>query len=110
MVNNIKKTLIFLGERTKELREYENISQDKLAEKANLSISLISKLERGQATNINLSAIINIAEALKIDIIDLLGESNQEIEIKQLHYALKKMSRDDQKNAIRIFLEIIDFK
>jgi transcriptional regulator with XRE-family HTH domain len=41
MSQNIESILLFLGTRTRELREYSHLSQEELAEKADLSLSLI---------------------------------------------------------------------
>ncbi|WP_260295758.1 helix-turn-helix domain-containing protein [Pediococcus pentosaceus] len=111
MSQNIESILLFLGTRTRELREYSHLSQEELAEKADLSLSLISKLERGQSTNITLSAILNITQALNIDLVDFLNDQPvQQLELQQLNYALKTLNHAEQKTAVHMFLEIINFK
>lgn len=59
-----------LGKRIKCLREQNNLTQEKLAEKAGLSLDYIGKIE----VNINkpgLKALFKIANALEIQIKDL---------------------------------------
>ena len=59
-----------LGKRIKYLREFNNLTQEKLAEKTGLSLDYIGKIE----VNINkpgLRALIKIANALKIHIKEL---------------------------------------
>ncbi len=61
-----------LGKKIKDLREQKNLTQEKLAEKAKLSLDYIGKIE----VNINkpgLKALIKIANALEIHIKELFN-------------------------------------
>ena len=50
-------------------RKLRNLTQDQLADRVSISVSSISKLERGKYNNnIPLSMLIMIAEGLKIDV------------------------------------------
>ena len=50
-------------------RKLRNLTQDQLADRVSISVSSISKLERGKYNNnIPLSMIIMIAEGLRIDV------------------------------------------
>ncbi|MCM1025775.1 MAG: helix-turn-helix domain-containing protein [Roseburia sp.] len=61
-----KKTLnIAIGERIKTAREEKGWTQEKLAEKINLSTQFISTIERGVA-GASLETIINLCEVLNV--------------------------------------------
>ena len=63
---------IQLGIAISSLRKLRGLSQEKLAEKANVSRSLISSIEApGIATGFSLETFFNIADALNIDPADL---------------------------------------
>ena len=55
------------------LREKRDISQGKLAEKADLSLNFISELERGN-TDVSLASLLQIAKALDVELKDLVGD------------------------------------
>lgn len=67
---------IQLGIAIASLRKLKGLSQEMLAEKANVSRSLISSIEApGIATGFSLEVFFNIADALEIDPADLLNAS-----------------------------------
>jgi len=54
-----------LGENIRSIRKKARMSQEKLAEKADLSVPYISEVECGR-DNISVDALIRIAHALKV--------------------------------------------
>ncbi len=66
MQNNIKQTL---GKRVKELRDNLKLSQEALADKAELDRSFISHVENGRR-NISIDNIQKIVYALEISVFD----------------------------------------
>lgn len=62
--------LIKFGQKVREIRLKQNISQEKLAEKANLHRTYIGMIERAEK-NITLLNIQKIADALGVTISDL---------------------------------------
>lgn len=58
------------GERVRDLRKTQGLSQEELAEKAELHYTYIGGVERGER-NLSLKSIERIALALKMDIRDL---------------------------------------
>lgn len=60
MVNNLK-------DKRKEL----NLTQEELAEKADISRYLISKIENGEDVNLTKATMIKLAEALDTSVIDI---------------------------------------
>ena len=67
---------IQLGIAIASLRKLKGLSQEMLAEKANVSRSLISSIEApGIATGFSLEVFFNISDALNIDPSDLINAS-----------------------------------
>lgn len=65
-----EKILVKFGQRVRALRLKQNISQEKLAEKANVHRTYIGMIERAEK-NITLINIEKIAKALEVSIYDL---------------------------------------
>ena len=63
--------LLELGNRIRFERLKQNISQEKLAEMANVSVRTISDIERG-LTDIRYTNLLQISSAFKISISELL--------------------------------------
>lgn len=58
-----------IGNKVAYYRKLRNLTQDELADRVNISVSSLSKLERGKYNNnIPLSMLIMIAEGLRIDV------------------------------------------
>ncbi len=66
-----------LGKRIQELRKLNGITQEELADKTNLSVRTIQRIENGETDprNFTLQAI---AEALNVEIKDLVDEAQKE--------------------------------
>jgi len=60
------------GKQVRDLRKAQGLSQEELAEKADLHYTYIGGVERGER-NLSLKSIERIASALKIDIIGLFA-------------------------------------
>ncbi|HWZ99603.1 MAG TPA: helix-turn-helix transcriptional regulator [Candidatus Dormibacteraeota bacterium] len=59
------------GTRLRELREQRNLSQEKLAEMADLHRNYVGNLERGKS-NVSLLTIVKLARSLNVKPIKLL--------------------------------------
>ena len=60
------------GERVRELREKTGMTQEKLAQAADLTTSFVSTVERGQKMP-SLNTILKLARGLRIDAGELLS-------------------------------------
>lgn len=65
-VKRDRKTLIVLGQEIRRLRKERRLSQNELADRANLSRNFISMLERGERA-ISVMTILDIADALGVE-------------------------------------------
>jgi transcriptional regulator with XRE-family HTH domain len=70
-VRSFPKHRRILGENIRVSRKQSGISQEKLAEKADLNTTYISDVERGEE-NISVDALVRIANALKVPLADLI--------------------------------------
>lgn len=76
-------------------RHLKNISQQDLAKKINISVSALSKIERGKYNNnLSLSMLFTIAEGLGIDPVLLLSFDKREDEFM---YSTQARSSKDSK-------------
>jgi transcriptional regulator with XRE-family HTH domain len=69
----IPKHRQILGETIRKHRKQSGLSQEKLAEKADLSTVFISEVETGKKT-ISVDALLRIAKALRVCLRDLFDE------------------------------------
>ncbi len=72
-MNSKKEILIKFGERVREIRKEQRLSQEELSFKADLHRTYIGMIERAEK-NITLLNIEKIANALKVSIKDLFNE------------------------------------
>lgn len=63
--------MIAFGRRVREIRESKKISQEKLAEMANIDRSYMGNIERGEK-NITLKKVYDICDALEVVVYDLV--------------------------------------
>lgn len=68
-----EELLAYLGGRIRTARKAKRITQERLAELADLSLSYLSEVERGQA-NVSLCVANQIANALGVGVAELLEE------------------------------------
>ena len=79
-----------IGNKVAYYRKLRNLTQDELADRVNISVCSLSKLERGKYNNnIPLSMLIMIAEGLRIDVSMLVTFDEREklLEFDQINRA-----------------------
>lgn len=62
-----------VGQKIRALRKQANLSQEELAEKADLSYKYVGEVERG-TVNISLDSMMRLAKALRVKLRDLTDE------------------------------------
>ncbi|ADG40246.1 MULTISPECIES: helix-turn-helix domain-containing protein [Leuconostoc] len=98
-----------IGNKIKELRTLQNLTQFELAEKANLSISLISKIEI-QEENIKINTLQNIAKALNTTVESLLKKDNEYALNEQVIInKLNKLNNESKQDIEKIINQLIDY-
>jgi len=86
-----------LGRRIFALRAAKGLSQDKLAEKAGISLKHLGKIERG-AANASIKCLADIAKALDMpvrDILEVEHEQSREELLMELAVAMPKLPHKD---------------
>jgi transcriptional regulator with XRE-family HTH domain len=77
VVSDYKREVLYLiGQNVRRNRQAEKMTQEALAEAANLSEKHLSAVENGRLENISIGYLIDIAEALSIDYKKLLEEKS----------------------------------
>jgi transcriptional regulator with XRE-family HTH domain len=66
-------TVVYIGDKLKEIRTRRFLTQEELAERAGVSPATIVRVERNQAEP-HISTMRKLAEALDVDPTELLGE------------------------------------
>lgn len=94
-----------IANRIKELRKSRNITQEKLAEKCDISRSKVSSWETNKR-DMSITDAINLARCFEISLdgllrVDCISE-NDYIEISQRFFKDAKISLDEKINIIRI--------
>lgn len=64
-----------IGQRIRKMRKAHRLSQEELAERADISVTHMSHIETGN-TKLSLQVLVDIAQALEVRTDDLLNESN----------------------------------
>lgn len=70
-MSDIKEWLVPIGERIRQARKELEMSQTELAERANISVPYLSKIEMGKS-DFGVSVLIRISEALQVSTDNLL--------------------------------------
>lgn len=103
-----------IGERIKCKRQEKGITQEQLAEKMDLSVAYLSRVERGKSS-INLKRLVEMSELLGINVSELITGTNPKTEIyldKEMKNVLEKCTPEKQRLIYHIAKIIagIDFK
>jgi transcriptional regulator with XRE-family HTH domain len=98
--------LTLLGVRIRTLRKASGITQERLAELADINLSYMSEIERGQA-NVSLTIINGISNALGKSITDLLNfdERTESWNDQMVDFVTAANDLDKEKQTI--FVEVV---
>ena len=99
-----------IGKRIKATRLSRGITQEQLAEKVNLSLTSISRLENGKAM-VSIEKLFNIATALNTDLAILLcdyitSSADSNTEATELLVKFKQLNPEKQKSVLA-FVDIM---
>jgi len=101
-----------LGEKIKRERVHNRLTQEMLAEMAEITSSYVGQIERGER-KVTLSKLVRIANVLNVSVDYLLSDTidtiddDLEIEVKN---AMNNMAEKDKKMVIDIIKIINDYK
>jgi transcriptional regulator with XRE-family HTH domain len=63
-----------IGTRLRSARKAKSLSQERLARQADVSLNVVSRLERGEIEDPHISTLIGLSQALGIPVEELLGK------------------------------------
>ena len=89
-------------------RRMEGLTVQQLAEKADVSISLISKLERNVLSTINLDKLTSITYALGLDLSDLFGSPQVDDYTQTVISYLVSLPKDKRKEISEALIKIMN--
>jgi transcriptional regulator with XRE-family HTH domain len=72
---NLLEVHVELGSRVRDKRKELDLSQEALARRADVSLNLINRVERGETRDPHYSTLVSIAGALGLSVAELLEES-----------------------------------
>jgi transcriptional regulator with XRE-family HTH domain len=76
------ETLMPIGDRLKELRKAQGMTQLQLSQASGLSLSIITQMEQGLTADPKLSTLRAFAKALVVSLDDLAGEEEETPPVK----------------------------
>lgn len=106
-----------VGERIRLIRKAHGLSQEQLALKANINISYMGQVERGEK-NPTIDVVNKIAIALQLPLSQLLSIptisinkcKQQSVYFQKIYHHLLELSAAEQKEIYKILKQIISFK
>lgn len=93
------------GGRIKNLREAKGWTQEKLAEKMDISSNYLSSMERGKE-NPTFDMLIRFADALKVEMWEMF-DFGHEVGLKELRESLNKLSKEADEDKLRTAVKIL---
>jgi transcriptional regulator with XRE-family HTH domain len=94
-----------IGVRIKELRKHKELSQEKLADRMNISPKYLSNIERGKE-NPTLDTFMKIADALHIELSEIFNYS-PEASSRELKQMITDLIKNSDKKQLKLFAEIV---
>ncbi|WP_319779952.1 helix-turn-helix domain-containing protein [Maridesulfovibrio sp.] len=89
-----------IGSKIRTLRTANNLSQQKMAELAEISYKYLGEIERGQV-NLSVEILIKISNALHVEASEILAmNSAEDTNISRAKFLLSELSEQDVKRAI----------
>ncbi len=99
------KTKELIGKRIQELRKKQRLSQDQVAEKADISSNYLSRIECGKE-NPTLDMLIKLADALAVEIWEMFDFGHVENQ-KELKEAILRFSKTSDEPTLRLAFKVI---
>lgn len=93
------------GARIKSLRETKGWTQEKLAEKMDISSNYLSSIERGKE-NPTFDMLAKFADALKVEMWEMF-DFGHEVGAKELREALNKLSKEADEEKLKMAVKLL---
>ena len=109
----MNKLLVKVGKKIRGKRKEKGLTQENLAEKADINPKFLGKVERAE-TNVSLLTLSKICDALGISLCELLSFTSMDREIlkrgelsSEIWQAIRQKDERTIKLAIKVFKEIL---
>ena len=96
---------ILIGNRIKELRKRQGLSQEQLSEKAEITPNYLSRIERG-TENPTLDMFIRLADALGVEIWEMF-DFGHDVGRKDLKLLLNKIAGEANEEQLRLAVKVL---
>ncbi len=107
----VSQGLIELGERIRQQRQEKNLSQEMFAEKADISVNTVSRIEGG-LTATSVEVFTRMVEVLDADANELLGKKRNVPHGKNLEetmvFRIRELRPKEQKIVIQTMTALMD--
>lgn len=85
-----------IASRIRELRITKNMTQEQLAEKIGIDVSYLGRIERGKSSNIQISTLEKIVNALDVDYLTFFAFKNTENRFIEILHELSLSNNEDE--------------
>jgi transcriptional regulator with XRE-family HTH domain len=100
----MKNLAVRLGARIKSLRKSRGLSQERLAEKSDITPKYLSRLEVGQQSP-SIETLARLAEALGVELWELC-DFGHEGTVKELQETLRKLIHESDERKLRLAVKV----
>jgi len=94
-----------IGKRIQKLRKAHRLSQEQVAEKADISPNYLSRIECGKE-NPTLDMLIKLADAIKVEMWEIF-DFGYEVNIKELRETMNRLLKESDEEKIRLAVKIL---
>lgn len=94
-----------IGKRIQELRKRQNLSQEQISEKADISPNYLSRIECGKE-NPTLDMLIKLANVLKVEMWEMF-DFGHIVSYKELGKTIQNLTRTTEESKLRLALKVV---
>lgn len=94
-----------IGERIQEIRKKRKLSQEQVAERADISPNYLSRIECGKE-NPTLDMLIKLARALGIEMWEIF-DFGHEVGLKEMKDTMNKLLKESEEEKLRLAIKIL---
>ena len=101
-----REARILLGRRIKALRLRQELTQEGLGERAELNYKYLGAIERGER-NLSLKQLLKIAQALGVELHELLLVEQEEPSIPKLRTMIQGLLRESSRTELQLAYKLL---
>lgn len=98
-----------IGKKISVLRKYKGLSLSELAQRADISKSYLSNIERNLNQNPSINIVMKIADVLEVDFQDLLDAKTQRVDEDWIQFVHELKESGIDKEEIKEYRTLIEF-